>query len=87
MTNELVMLDLHVREVHFPFSPSEQKPGGPVNILMLVMAYGTISVNKCPSCSSPFFPIHILSFTPISFNYHIELFCKDSEAPFAKGMA
>lgn len=77
---------LHVREEHCPVSLSEKKPGCPVNIRMLVMAYGAISGNKCPSQFPPFLSIHILPFTPIPFNYYVELFCRDSEAPFAEGM-
>lgn len=60
--NELVMLSLHVRKEHSSASSSERKRGGPVNVLMLVMAYGTVWVNKCPSLSFP------LSFTSTFFH-------------------
>lgn len=51
-SNELVMSLLHVREEHSPVSLSEKKTSCPVNIRTLVMAYGTMSGNKCPSQSS-----------------------------------
>lgn len=50
--SELTMSLLHVREEHSPVSLSEKKTGCPAIIRMLVMAYSTISGNKCPSHSS-----------------------------------
>jgi len=78
---------LHVREEYSPVSLSEKKTGCPVNIRMLVMAYSTISGKKMPF---PFF-LFFFPFTsflsfPFPLPINVEFFCKDSEAPFARGM-